>query len=268
MISVIIPVYNSEHTIETAINSILRQTLKCEIEIIVINDGSTDSSLKLIKKIKQDLNDDNVNLIIIDKKNGGVSSARNAGLKKASKKYIALLDADDEWKEEKLEKQLNILEKNENISFIGCNRNNDNINGIFKKINSLSRLTTIDLLIKMRPQTSTVVFRRTILKEVGFYDENQKYAEDGNYWFKILEKNNIYIIPESLVITGNNKPSYGYSGLSANLIEMHNGEMKNIQELVKRNQINYIQYIFFILYLKLKYFRRIFIVKRRRKNAI
>lgn len=87
-LSIIIPVYNVEKYINKCLDSVLGSTLK-DLEIIVINDGSTDSSLELIKKYKDK------RIVLIDKKNGGVASARNEGLKVATGDYITFLDSDD-----------------------------------------------------------------------------------------------------------------------------------------------------------------------------
>ncbi|MGL4533664.1 MAG: glycosyltransferase family 2 protein [Fusobacteriaceae bacterium] len=87
-ISIIVPVYNSEKLIQKCIMSIINQTLN-NIEIIVVNDGSTDSSFNILKEIKDK------RLILIDKKNEGVSEARNTALKVAKGKYILNVDSDD-----------------------------------------------------------------------------------------------------------------------------------------------------------------------------
>ena len=91
MISVIVPVFNREKTIIHCIQSILNQTYR-DIEIIVIDDGSTDTSLDICKKIEND----NPNIRVFSKINGGVSSARSFGLEKARGDYIAFVDSDDE----------------------------------------------------------------------------------------------------------------------------------------------------------------------------
>ena len=89
-ISVIVPVYNSEKYLNKCLDSLISQTLK-DIEIICVNDGSTDSS----RKILQEYADRDGRFVIVDKKNGGQSSARNAGLKIAKAEYVGFLDSDD-----------------------------------------------------------------------------------------------------------------------------------------------------------------------------
>ena len=93
-VSVVIPVYNVEHYLEKCLKSVVEQSLK-EIEIIVVNDGSTDNSVDIINRF----GDKDDRIVIINKSNGGVSSARNAGLDIARGEYIAYIDADD-WIEQ------------------------------------------------------------------------------------------------------------------------------------------------------------------------
>ncbi|MFN7014034.1 MAG: glycosyltransferase family 2 protein, partial [Bacteroidia bacterium] len=113
LVSVIIPAYNAEKFIETTIQSVLNQTIQ-KFEIIVVNDGSTDNTAKIIETLKE--KDKRIHLI--NKENSGVSDTRNIGMRTAKGKYIALLDADDVWLKDNLEKKINYLENNPGIDFI------------------------------------------------------------------------------------------------------------------------------------------------------
>ena len=104
MISVIIPLYNKEDYISTSIKSIFKQSYN-DYEIIVVNDGSTDKSVDIVKAF----NDERIR--IINQKNAGVAAARNKGIEEAKGEYIAFLDADDEWKEDYLATQMELAEK-------------------------------------------------------------------------------------------------------------------------------------------------------------
>ena len=101
-ISVIIPAYNAAKYIKRCIVSLLEQTYK-NIEIIVVNDGSDDNTLEMAKQY---------NIIVLDKENGGVSSARNSGLNKATGDYICFVDADDYVEKNYIESVVNILNEN------------------------------------------------------------------------------------------------------------------------------------------------------------
>jgi len=261
-ISVVIPMYNAQDTIIETVNSVLAQTYKGSFEIIVVNDGSTDDSSRILNNYIKSTGFNNI--ILINKENGGVASARNAGLKKAKGDWIALLDSDDSWIPEKLEIQMNILNNHKNIDFLGCNRNNEKTRVLWKKKDELSKITFKELLIKMYPQTSTAIFRRSIISEIGLYDESLRYAEDGDYWFRISQKKEMYFIPESLVITGEGKPNFGHSGLTSHLWEMHEGNIKIIHKQLIMGNINHFEFMFLVILYQLKYFRRILIVKLRK----
>lgn len=105
-VSVIVPVYNAEKYVERTIESIARQTLK-EIQIILVNDGSTDNSQEICENYaKKD-----ERIMVVNKANGGLSDARNAGLKVAKGKYIMFIDADDLYEEDSCQHMYNIIEK-------------------------------------------------------------------------------------------------------------------------------------------------------------
>ena len=90
-ISIIVPVYNVENYLERCVESILKQTYT-NFELLLINDGSTDRSLDILKKYKEKYPEITK---IIDKKNGGLSSARNAGIRDAKGEYLSFIDSDD-----------------------------------------------------------------------------------------------------------------------------------------------------------------------------
>lgn len=117
LVSVILPVYNTEKYVAESIQSVLNQTHK-NIEIIAINDGSIDGSLDVLKQFGN-------KLILIDcDQNQGIAAARNEGLKKAKGDFIALMDADDLWEPEKVETQINQFRENPELdisfSYMKC----------------------------------------------------------------------------------------------------------------------------------------------------
>lgn len=264
-ISVVIPMYNSQDSIINALNSIKNQTAYENIlEIIIVNDGSTDDSIDIVKEYIK--NNKKMPIIIINKKNGGVSSARNIGIQKAKCDWIALLDADDFWLEDKIETQVNIIKKNNNIDFLGGDMDDKGVKIFLKKINKLHKVKLFELCLKTFPQTSTVIFRKKIFQEIGGYDENKKYAEDFNYFLKICNNYEYYYFPQKMICYGNDKLGFGVSGLSKNLKEMNNSYMKSIKELKDEKIINLMFYIFLYVFYILKYIRRIIIIKYKIKK--
>lgn len=263
MVSVVIPMYNSENTIIRTLESVLNQSYKGDIEVIIVNDGSTDKSLEVLQNY---IDKNNIkNLTIIDKKNGGVSTARNAGMHSAKGEYIALLDSDDLWLPEKLERQMVVLKSNPDIDFIGTNRNGEYFKRfLFKKFSDLTIISARLLLYKVFFVTPTVVFKTKLLNEVGLFDESQRYAEEGNFWIRFCKDNKCVLLNESLVLTGDGKPHFGHSGLSSNLKEMEKGELKNLKLAYQLEIVNMPEYLFLKAFSLLKYIRRVVIVKSRR----
>jgi glycosyltransferase involved in cell wall biosynthesis len=257
MISVIIPMYNAEATIETCIVSVLNQTCKEKIEIIVVNDGSKDNSQRIVEEIIKN-NSSVIAIELINKENGGVSSARNKGLALAKGDYIALLDSDDEWLHHKIEKQLDVFFQNCEIGFVG---------GLINKpTTDVPKIVTIPLsklIFKNYFQPSTVMFKKEVIDTVGFFDETQKYAEEGNYFMRIANNYTCVLLNEQLILYGQGKVGFGVSGLSANLKEMEKGELRNLSFAYQHNYISLFTYSVAVSYSILKYFRRILIVKFR-----
>lgn len=250
--------YNAENVILNALDSVKNQTFPADrFEIIVVNDGSTDKSREVVETYI--LQNSSLNIRLINQENGGVSSARNAGLKRSKGDFIALLDADDQWYPEKTEHQMAILrDNNYEIDFLSCRRKFHKIlYPYFIGENNLVQVTFRKLMIRNEIQPSTVIFKRKVLENSGCFDDQQRYAEDINYWLKISAKNKLAILNEELVLAGEGKRTFGVSGLSANLQEMEKGFQKNLKEILKEKRINFTEYIGYFLLYKIKYIVRI-----------
>lgn len=114
-VSVILPVYNGEKYLCRCINSLIKQSYP-NIEIIILNDGSTDSSLKIINKYaKKDKR-----IRVVEKKNSGVSDTRNLGIKKSTGKYICFCDCDDIYSKDYIQVMYNCIKK-QNVAVVKCN---------------------------------------------------------------------------------------------------------------------------------------------------
>src|SRR5690554_2358538 len=104
MFSVVIPLYNKEKYISLTLKSVLNQSFK-DFEILIVNDGSTDRSVEVVKKF------DDSRIRLVDQPNAGVSAARNKGIKEAKFDWVAFLDADDRWDVEFLSEIANAIKK-------------------------------------------------------------------------------------------------------------------------------------------------------------
>ncbi|SFI61675.1 Glycosyltransferase involved in cell wall bisynthesis [Kaistella treverensis] len=256
MISVIIPLYNAEKSIEKTLDSIRNQTWKGEFEIFVVNDGSTDGSAAVVESYMKQRP---LKITLLNQENLGVSVARNAAMRLTTAEYIALLDADDEWLPDKTERQMDVFEdRNLDVDFLGCLRKNQKILWPFRvQKNNLAKVTFRKLLLRNEVQPSTVIFKTEILKKTSFFGENFRFAEDLNFWLKISEHCKMYILNEELILAGAGKRSFGVSGLSANLLEMEKGFQRNLKELLALKKIGFAEYGAYFAFYKMKFLVRI-----------
>ena len=255
-ISVIIPAYNCENTIVECLNSVIKQTYYSYIcEVIIINDGSIDHTKQKIYNFIKNCGDNKIE--VIDQKNSGVSVARNNGIKKAKGTWIAFLDSDDVWLENKIERQIKTILEHREICFLGTlSTGSPNLILYNKKIEGLYNANIFDLCYKSFPVTPSVLVKKECLINVGLFDEKQNYSEDMNCFQKICLKYNYYILPEPLVTCGIQKKDFAESGLTSNLKEMYKGRNKNLKELYQSSDLSLFWYLFFRIFSLAKYCRR------------
>ena len=195
-ISVIIPTYNRKKYIKRAIDSVIGQSYK-PFEIIVIDDGSTDGTYELIKQSYSS------SQISLEKQtNNGVSSARNKGFKLANGDWIAFLDSDDEWFENKLELQVREIKKSK--TFMICHTNEIWIrNGIrvnqMKKHQKYGGFIFEKCLDICRISPSSVMIHRRIFDEIGLFDEDLIICEDYDLWLRISSKYPVLYLDSMLI---------------------------------------------------------------------
>lgn len=243
LISVIIPMYNAEKTILPCIQSVIEQTYSNK-EIIVVDDGSKDSSPDIVKTIP--------NVLLVSQENAGPGSARNTGIRAAHGEWIAFIDSDEAWQDrEKLSKQ---IEFNTRYDLA--------ISGIGKK--TRYSLALISLALKNVFATSTILVKKDILIEAGLFTPNKYYSEDYELWLNILaHKHRAGILQGSQNIDLAGRALYSSGGLSGNLKKMQKGEEENFTILFKKKSfskntiINTGLYYFILLFSRLKYIRRV-----------
>lgn len=194
LISIIVPVYNMEKYIDKCINSIINQTYK-NIEIIIVDDGSTDKSSKIIDKYKKI----DKRIKFYHKKNGGLADARNYGLEKATGEYIGFVDSDDYIENNMYEKLYNNLIKYKaDISVVNYNlvyEKDFNYKKNFKEISDkliiLNKMETIKLLLddnKFGNYAWNKLYKRELFNNIK-YPVGRK-MEDLGTTYKIIEKCN------------------------------------------------------------------------------
>ena len=257
MVTVIIPLYNAESTIVSVLDSVRKQTAIQKIrEVLVIDDGSADNSKDKVQEYRIHYPD--FPIVYIYQKNGGAASARNTGLKAAKTKYVAFLDADDLWLPNKLERQLQTIQENPQIRFLGTAWEDRPLCIGLKKITQLYNGTVKDICIKNFPVTPSVLMETSFREEIGYFDSGRRYAEDINYFQKIAAAGNYYFLPEKLVEIDIGKDYFAQTGLSADLRKMHEGTLQNILELRQDKKISFSFWLLMRVFYQLKYCRRIF----------
>jgi len=194
-ISVIIPTYNRGEVLERAIKSVLAQTYK-NYELIVVDDGSTDNTHSILRKYKDKIR-------FYSKLHGGVSSSRNFGLEKAEGTWVAFLDSDDYWLPEKLERQMEFLQKNPDILVVQTDekwiRNGVPVNPM-KKHRKYSGWIFEQCLPLCIVSPSAVMIHQLVFNDVGVFDEDLPVCEDYDLWLRISLKYQIALLPEKLIV--------------------------------------------------------------------
>ncbi|MBU4523873.1 MAG: glycosyltransferase family 2 protein [Desulfomicrobium sp.] len=194
-VSVIIPTHNRAEVLGRAIASVLGQTWT-DLELIVVDDGSTDATAKVLAEF------DDPRLTGMHQENKGVSSARNRGIAASRGRLIALLDSDDYWMPDKLEKQVRFMAES---GFAICQtdeiwiRNGQRVNPRFKHVKPAGWFLERSLeLCLISP--SCVMFTRALWNELGPFDERLPACEDYSLWLRVGVRYPVGLVPEALVV--------------------------------------------------------------------
>ncbi|HMO78954.1 MAG TPA: glycosyltransferase [Candidatus Paceibacterota bacterium] len=249
-ISVILPVYNGEKTLQRAIDSILNQSYK-NLEVIIINNASIDKTQEIIENNKQKYK----NIISIkNETNLGLQKSLNIGLNVAAGKYIARIDSDDEWVDvDKIKKQYSFFESNTECVLIGTNIisvEKDRTKKVFNP--ETDEKIRRKIIGRNCFAHSSVMFKKEVVKIIGGYSENdsEKHVEDYDLWLKIGSFGKMYNIQDFCV-----KYESGPESISN---KNKNQQVKNHYLLVKKyfniyrkniliNKFkNYLRYIYYI----------------------
>jgi glycosyltransferase involved in cell wall biosynthesis len=198
LVSVIIPLYNTEKYIEETINSILKQTYT-QLEIVVVDDGSTDQSSTIVKQLQE-----KYPRIVryIYQENSGVAVARNTGIEHAKGEYIAFLDSDDLWHTTKIEKQMESIHTNKmDACYCGYMHYYEETSEEVKHLTNFIKgdIATAFLTHQVLAQTSTWVIKRDILMNHHIrFTPGCSWGEDLEFFFKVMSVTNICYVNDYL----------------------------------------------------------------------
>jgi glycosyltransferase involved in cell wall biosynthesis len=228
-ISAIIPSYNRLESLKRAINSVLNQDCAVD-ELIVVDDGSTDNTATYIQQNLPQIK-------LIQQTNQGVSAARNAGIKRASCDWIALLDSDDSWHYNKISTIKEHHVKQPDIELIHSDeiwiRNHVRVNAMNKhqKTGGHVFLRCLPLCV-ISP--SAVVLKRSLIESVGYFDESLPACEDYDLWLKICCHHSVHYIDLPLITK--------YGGHEDQLSTQHWGmdrfRIRALSRLIQRDQLS------------------------------
>jgi len=195
-ITVLMSVYNNDKVVARAIDSILNQTYK-DFEFLIVDDGSTDDSFKTIKTF-----DDKRIKVINNQDNIGLTRSLNKGLKLASGKYIARIDADDISLSERLAKQIDFLEENPDFVLCGTSYHIiDKKGNIIKDIvyNTDPEKLYYDLNFQNIIAHSSIMFKKEEVLSAGGYSDKYRYSQDFDLWQKLARIGKVWVLPDVLM---------------------------------------------------------------------
>lgn len=197
LISAIVPLYNGERTIRETIESVLNQTFS-DFELIIINDGSQDSSLDIVSDISDR------RLKVLSYTNAGVNASRNRGICQSSGDFVAFLDADDLWTPDKLASQLKALQENPQASVAySWTDYIDESSHFLRRGTYLTFNGNVYenlLMINFLENGSNPLIRRQALIEVGGFEESLTYAEDWDMWLRLAAKYDFIGVPSPQIL--------------------------------------------------------------------
>ncbi|TYA86791.1 glycosyltransferase family 2 protein [Seonamhaeicola marinus] len=247
--SVVIPLYNKEDFVETTLNSVLNQTFN-NFELIIINDGSTDNSLKVAQEFKD------TRIKIIQQKNLGLSAARNAGIKKAKANYIAFLDADDLWMHDYLQTQYNLIQKHKSESIFATNlreftsRKHSDLNSFSYNPSNEKLITNYFKICKNIFGPSSLVVKKDLVLDIGYFNESITYGEGDEYFIKCFSKYNLVYYQEAKMLyrVGIQNQLTAPNKNSNRVIPDYEVYLKNNQNKDLKKYIDFVHFKLVVLY--------------------
>lgn len=197
-VSVIIPVFNRADLISEAIDSVLAQTYR-DFEIIIVDDGSTDNTLRVLSDYKA-----HNNVRVISQRNQGQAIARNTGIQASKGVLIAFLDSDDLWLPEKLQRQVSLFDSIPNLAWCYSDamcfsgKKNEDLYPFSRCNKPYEGQIAPHLLLRCFIPTLTVVIQRWVFEEVGFFHKLAAAGEDWDLWLRIAAKYPVRRVSEVL----------------------------------------------------------------------
>lgn len=289
-LSVVIPFYNSNRTARESIASVfseienlyqdkklvktyfLEDTIS---EIICCNDGSTDGTAEYLDGISSaDFGSGKSSFIeikVMHLKNGGVASARNAGLDVCRGEFIAFNDSDDMWLKDSLVKRLSLLTEEPNADLITANHEKESqrIPRLAKASShvNLFYISLKDEIFKNCYTTPNSIMKRRIIDDGIRFKDGMRYSEEIYFFNQIVSKYKCLFLNELMSKSIMNKERYGEASLSRNFSEMKKGEVKSLKLTYKELGISFSDYLAARIYSAIRYLKRVFSDAKRKASV-
>ena len=237
-VSVVMPVYNRQKYIKSSVESILNQTFT-DFEFIIVNDGSTDKTLEILKSYT-----DKRIKIIENEKNSGIVFSRNRGLNNATGQYIAMMDSDDIAYSNKLMKQVDFLDKNKEYGMVGTwvkfIDENSKYTGGKWKLPAKPDLIPPIMLFRNYFVQSTILVRREAIPEWKYSPEFE-IVEDSKMWFEVSLNYKVLNLQEYLLdyrVHSDNITNTGHSKQMANSRKLYKLIFKNLDINITEKELD------------------------------
>jgi glycosyltransferase involved in cell wall biosynthesis len=192
-VTVIIPNYNNAAVIRRAIDSVLAQSFT-DFELLVVDDASTDESVEVVRSFE----DPRLRLLV-NEENVGVAGVWNRAVRDARGVWVALLDSDDSWEPDKLARQMAYLRDYQDLAGCTCGYRHVRLDGEHNVIPTEKDTRIRQVLFhNILHIGTTLVVRREVFEEIGWFDETLRRGQDTDLLLRLLEKEQLAVVPEVL----------------------------------------------------------------------
>jgi glycosyltransferase involved in cell wall biosynthesis len=228
-VSVIIPTYNRAMKVARAVASVLYQSFR-DLEVIVVDDGSSDHTRSVLELFGRHIR------VLFHEASRGVSAARNTGIAASQAPFIAFLDSDDYWMPEKLERQMGFFQLHPDA--VACQteeiwiRRGRRVNPMGKHAKPSGEIFHTSLKLCL-VSPSAVMLRRSLLDQVGLFDESLPACEDYDLWLRISCRHPVHLIDEPLLVKEGGSPDQ----LSATVEGLDRYRIKAMVKLIQSGRL-------------------------------
>jgi glycosyltransferase involved in cell wall biosynthesis len=224
---IIIPAYNAARYLPAAIESVISQTFG-DWRIILVNDGSTDSTAAIADEYQRKLGD---RMLVVTQANAGLPAARNVAIRNSSAEFLAILDADDIWLPCRLAESLKSFESRPEVGLsyglITVIDQDGNPQRTFagNRSNAEGKIARSIYQRKVDLPCPTITFRRKCIEEVGLFDETMRSTEDRDMWLRIAFRREVAFIPKVIAFY-----RIAAGGMSGNMDRMFDAQRQFIRK--------------------------------------